>query len=519
MKCLLAIVVLGVAALAAATVATISHKASSHARTVLAEELGAMFGAPVILRGEPIVTLFPRPAVSVDDDVVSGGSHVGSPPLLAIPSLKAALRIPSLLKGRFEVATLRLDDATLRVGGDRRAGGGDGVAVLSLRLKRQQDERTAELSGSLASRLDPDTPVRFAGTLTTDAESLTIQDARVRISGSSAKGSLTVDLGGERPAVRGSLAFENLDLAAFRDAIPAVSFSDLLALPVPVRWLELCDADLGVSADSIDLGGVELPETVARLVIRDGRMRLDLDTASAKGSRMAAVATMREVREGAAFRVRGRIEGLSVGDASRVVREAATRGLVETTEDPLMGKGDATFDISARGATIGAVLRSLEGHARAEVREGSAYGADLEETLSRLVEGEMTMVEGKPFIPLAGRTRFARLTARMAFGSGTARAEEIRFTGGRFEILLNGRLDLRSGEIEAGGSAFLFGRDEEARPLVELPYGIGGTVREPSVAPGILRIRQGSDKTAAEYVLTLDRIAGHFESPVRVATS
>jgi hypothetical protein len=162
------------------------------------------------------------------------------------------------------------------------------------------------------------------------------------------------------------------------------------------------------------------------------------------------------------------------------------------------------FDVALEGPTIGAMIQSLAGRAGVDIRDGSLDGADTISTLQRVVDGEAGIAEGEaPFIPIAGRTYFSRLTARLVAGAGVASAERIHLAGERFEITLSGELDLSGGELTAEGTASLFDAEsgDGRNILVELPFGVGGTIRDPMGAPGIPRSADHPQRRTVRYPL------------------
>jgi hypothetical protein len=331
-------------------------------------------------------------------------------------------------------------------------------------------------------------------------EALQIGDASFRFEGSSARGSLAVSRVGDRPRLEGLLGFERVDLTPYLRAWLPDDLAELLAQPVSARWLKLADVDLALAASRVDLGAVRLDETAIRLAIQDGHMSVRVAEAGLAAGEVQGDLTVSASGSGVAARVAGRVHGVSLADAGEHLRRGRTSSLIGS-EQPPQGSGTATFDLSARGDTIRAMIGSLAGRASAEVTNGSLDGADTVSTLERVVDDRAGIAEGEaPFIPIAGRTRFSRLTARLVAGEGVASLERLHLAGERFDITVSGELDLTGGELTAQGSARLFGDGpgDGADVLVELPFGVGGTLREPMGAPGIPR--QHPDRRAVQHV-------------------
>jgi hypothetical protein len=219
---------------------------------------------------------------------------------------------------------------------------------------------------------------------------------------------------------------------------------------------------------------------------------------------MEGILAVKPAAQGIAVELSGRLDGMSLADAGEHLQRGRTTTLIGA-EQPPQGSGTATFDVVVEGPTIGAMIQSLAGRAGVDIRDGSLDGADTISTLERVVDGEAGIAEGEaPFIPMAGRTYFSRLTALLVAGDGVASAERIHLAGERFEITLSGELDLTGGELTAEGTASLFDAEsgDGRNILVELPFGVGGTIRDPMGAPGIPRGAAHPQRRTVQYQLS-----------------
>lgn len=330
-----------------------------------------------------------------------------------------------------------------------------------------------------------------AGRFAFDAMSVTLSQATFDLDGNAAEGALALQLGGERPTLTGVLHFDELDLARYAGVFPPESFVDWPNLPVSARWLAEADIDLDATVDEVDFGALQVTDVATRLNGRDGRITVGVQQAALIGGRMAGTLGVSTAQEGIAIEVVGRLEDMSVAEVGQAFW-AGRANLLIGMEEPIQGEADASFDLSARGATVGALVSSLTGEIVTRVKDGSVFAADMVATLERLGEGDEVMAGGNtPFTPAAGRTSFTRLGAHIAVDAGVVHTDHVRIVGERFEIALSGRADLRDGEMEAVGVASLFEPEAGAgpiKPVVELPFGIGGTVFEPVVAAGTPRV-------------------------------
>lgn len=337
-------------------------------------------------------------------------------------------------------------------------------------------------------------PLRIAGTFAAGRSSIGLSQATLDLNGSSAEGNLTLQLAGVRPQLHGSLAFDELDLRLFAAALPTnTTLAELLARPLSAIWLSRADLDLLLSAEEIDLGGSQITDAFMTLFLQDGQMALTLSEADLGGGHMQANVATKPVGKGIGTHLSARLDDVSVSDAGRFIWAARANPLI-TTAMPFLGTGSARLELSAEGASIGEMLGSLSGQLVADMRDGTVDGVDLASTLGRLTGGNTVIAKGEaPFMPVIGRTSFSTLTAHATIEAGIARAKRIHIVGDQFEVTFSGEWDIKRREIGAQGTASLLTAESDdgndrLRPLVELPFGVGGTVIDPMVEPGIPRI-------------------------------
>ncbi|WP_159591443.1 AsmA family protein [Chelativorans xinjiangense] len=359
--------------------------------------------------------------------------------------------------------------------------------------------------------LEPDHavgPLSIAGIFkATEGDTVALEDATFELPGMSASGSLAFGWGGERPRLDGALEVDELDLGPYLRALLPEKLAELLRLPAVPRQLRGIDIDLTAGAPASSFGLFSVASPTVRFRNRAGRMSVALEEAELAGGRVQGTLLVTPVAAGASVRFASRVDGVSVSDIGRALWPE-TISLPIGQDHPPEGVITAATELTGQGKTLGAVIASLDGWGVAVVRDGSLDGADIVSTLQRLASGTVNLGTGKPFIPAAGRTSFSTLIASANVRDGVVHVPRVRFEGDRFEISLSGRGKLVDGEVEAKGTASLHAADAPARlriPLVELPFGVGGTVREPMIAPGIPRIGARSASFSANDIIPTEK--------------
>ena len=136
-------------------------------------------------------------------------------------------------------------------------------------------------------------------------------------------------------------------------------------------------------------------------------------------------------------------------DAQRYRLQQTGRGLsvqpivqAFTGRDFLLGKADDRVDLSAQGPTWSALLSSLAGSARIDLRDGAVKGFSLPAMLHG-AHGLLALRRDADFAATAGaRTEFSRLGATFALKDGIASSGDLALQSGVLRVDGRGRFDL-----------------------------------------------------------------------------
>ncbi len=334
-------------------------------------------------------------------------------------------------------------------------------------------------------------PVAVEGHISATPRSLRIGDATVSFGGVLAQSDLTIALDGDEPPVDqlGGVVRDAGD--AWRNVANAIDAGTWRDAPVALDWLAPLEITLAARLNDSRIAGSNLEARRIRLNTKEGRANLEIDGVGDLGrlrTELAIVAASADYPTQMA--VNSRLENIKLGATLRTVLLRMPPPLVSPPQLP-EGMFDADVDVWTSGKTLGQMIGALDGAIRAEARDGSLPGADVGLTLEGLAGGREIMTERDgPLIPSAGRTAFDTAEARIDFGSGIARLSEFRIRGERYNIDMSGEADLRTGEMRADGQAKLHAEvadERETFPIVDLPFGVGGTLIEPVVAAGVPR--------------------------------
>lgn len=211
--------------------------------------------------------------------------------------------------------------------------------------------------------------------------------------------------------------------AGDRDAPPL----DALALP----GLAGIDSSGTIRIGTLGVAGLRASNVSA--AVSTGQNRIDVTRLSAaifRGSLEASASLAEAGRHAARMELRG-------VDAGMVLRALAARDLIE-------GRGNLGFDVTARGRTLAALERSLDGSAALALRDGAIKGIDLADVLAR-VRTLVGAARGGAIVQPANRERvtaFSSLDARFVIRDGVARNDDLDLRSPLLRVRGAGEIDL-----------------------------------------------------------------------------
>jgi AsmA protein len=305
-------------------------------------------------------------------------------------------------------------------------------------------------------------------------EAVMLSDAAVTASGQKFDGALTFARQGGRYAVSGTLAADQLDLAALTGPPPDLVTAAGDWSQTPFAYAPPTDLDL------------DLRLSVARLAWRDHVV------ADAAGALMckAGVCTATLLEANA---YQGVLKGqLSVTRGARGLTTQATVSLADAdlgaafsdfSWSGFRGRGDVEADLRATGFAASDSILSLAGRASATLTEGAIDGVSVEEALRRSQRHVIDVARDLG----DGATHFSRGRMRLTIANGSATIDEGRIEGPGSTIDLGGMIDIANRGWQAQARAVQ--TDSQGAPSADparLTIIVSGPWSAPnvSVAPG-----------------------------------
>jgi AsmA protein len=275
--------------------------------------------------------------------------------------------------------------------------------------------------------------------------SLSFENAHFTLDGNAATGALSLTLGGDRPNIEGTLAFNSLNLAPYLEA-PAAPATRKLA----TDWLSLIripgtlsssliremDADVRISARSVAVADQTLGRCAATLSIKDGKLfadlaEIELDHGGTGDGQVGVDMTGGEPR----YSIRGRLESFDVG---KMVGQRFGRTALE-------GFGTVDVDLAGEGDTEAAVLASLSGKVEVDMPEGARLGLNVEGLAAAAGAASQPGIWGAA---AEGATAVDSFVAKFAATGGVFTAEAVKADTGAKVVTAEGTVSVAERELD-----------------------------------------------------------------------
>ncbi len=343
-------------------------------------------------------------------------------------------KAPQRLVGEGSPVDLAVEGALVNVSFDgltRLNAGFDLAGVVEMKARSLRD-----LAEWLGRPLGPGAGLKAfsaKGGLEVSETSIVFKKATIGLDGMNAKGDLSVDLSGERPAVVASLGIDRVDIDAYLGPPPptpngAEGIDAWSGAPIDLSGLGALDARLALAANEITYRNVKTGKARIDAILKDGQLianLTDMDFYDGKASGEVVLSTSK----GAAV-VQGRLSAKGV-DGYRLFKDFA--GL-----ERLSGSGDLSVSLAARGKSQRELVSTLNGAAAVRFTNGAVRGIDIAGMVRDLGSGVLKGW-GKAD---AKDTGFALLEATYTLSDGVATGKDLKLAGPLVRMTAIGSADL-----------------------------------------------------------------------------
>ncbi|MFP3942360.1 MAG: AsmA family protein [Alphaproteobacteria bacterium] len=224
-------------------------------------------------------------------------------------------------------------------------------------------------------------PLSVKGQATASGNTVSLNDASLRVDEIKGNGDMSVDLGGARPVVKGQLVTNQIDLKPYQSttavgqaeqatsgaatgAEPAEGWSDE---PIDFGALKLADADLRLTADGIDTGTLKTGKARVDVSLVNGLLKADLRELGLYEGGGTAYFEIDARNRVPAIRNRMNFDAVK---SLPLLRDLTGMGVLE-------GVGDFRLDVTSRGRSQREIVQALNGTGSLNLNDGALYGINL----------------------------------------------------------------------------------------------------------------------------------------------
>lgn len=209
--------------------------------------------------------------------------------------------------------------------------------------------------------------------------------------------------------------------------------------PVDLSALKGINAKGRLQVGALEVRGLKLAEVKAQLNAANGRVALAPHSAKLYEGSVSGAVVVDANRNHVSLKED--LQNVSVGP---ILRDFAT-------QDRLEGRGNVALDVTAAGATVSAMKRSLAGSAKVHLRDGAVKGVNLGEILHKaraVLGGGQAAAQGEGTGDKGQRTDFTELSASFAIKNGVARNDDLDAKAPLFRLGGAGTINIAESSLD-----------------------------------------------------------------------
>jgi AsmA protein len=266
---------------------------------------------------------------------------------------------------------------------------------------------------------------------------------KLTLDGMNLVGDLQLMTGGPKPAIRGKLSIDRLDLNPYiaaetgtttaANAKPAAADAGWSDTPISFEILKAMNADLALNVDRLLLRNLEVQKAQIAVKLQDGVLNSDLQNIVLYDGTGKGALVVDASRDTPSINNSLAVNGLKVEPFL-----ASFMGV-----DRIVGTGNVTFDVTAQGASPKAIIASLSGKGAIAFRDGMIKGVDLA-SVARTVQSALTGAS----LGERASTDFAELGGTFTINRGLMNNSDFHLLNPFVRITGNGTVDLPSRSLD-----------------------------------------------------------------------
>ena len=297
------------------------------------------------------------------------------------------------------------------------------------------------------------------GNLDATTDSALLKDALVSVGENQSTGVVRVAfLPDGKTKMDGTLAFGDVDLSSY-----LVESASNPQETLNSQQSQNIDVDLRISADSFNLGPIELTRVASAITTQDGNWKFDIGDAQAFGGNITASASATSDSENRQLIMNFTANNAEIGEMLQYIDEPRIS---------LNGTGKLVADLRTFLPLKDSSEIKFSGSTSATLMNGSIIGLDFPAILEAQENGDNFQQVANS----GGETAFTEMTVKTFITDSTASISQARIITEEMEIQIIGDLQANNGALALSAQEIQDGTPKPSRII------IGGTVFEPLVS-------------------------------------
>jgi AsmA protein len=355
-------------------------------------------------------------------------------------------------------------------------------------------EFAPRLAIALPKTRDPKALSQFSMTtdFAYDSKALTLTHLQLRLDDTQMQGNITLL---SSDALNFDLAADQIDLDRYRAPEVGAATAEATPAPQPGKPEQPWDVSGTLNLKSAKFARLDLANVRVTVVIKDKVTHFSPVDAQVDGGQCSGDITVDSRGASPLLSVDEHLTGI---DMARLLANTAAKGR-------LSGRGTLNLKVTAHGASVDAMLKTLNGHLDANLADGALEGIDVGYEL-KLAQALIDRSAAPPPNSI-GRTPFQAFKLSAQIANGVAVTHDLTIASQALKVAGQGSANLPTQGIDfklLASIATAPGRN------TDIPLKVAGTYADPTVRPDIEAVAKDQLKQKLQDVLKKNGLQGLF---------
>ena len=356
-------------------------------------------------------------------------------------------------------------------------------------------EFAPRLSMALPKTRDPKalSQLSAAANFAYDSKAMSLSQLQMRLDDTQIQGNLKL-LAGDTDVFQFDIAADQIDLDRYRAPEVAAASRESSSPTQPAKSDKPLEVSGTLTIKAAQFARLDLANVRVAVAMKDQVTHLAPIEAQIDGGRSSGEITL-DNRGPTALSMEGQLTGI---DMTRLLANTGGKGR-------LSGRGTLNLKVTAHGATVDAMLKTMNGHLDANLADGALEGIDVGYEI-KLAQALIDRSAAPP-ADSTGHTPFQAFKLSAQITNGIAETRDLTIVSQAFKVAGQGRANLPTKGIDFKLLASIVTAPTRN---TDIPLKVTGTYVDPTVRPDIEAVAKDQLKQKLQDVLKKNGLQGLF---------